>query len=265
MVEPIAHTLGVLPVDARWCGLDAVIRRSEQRRAARWGIGAFSAIALVLVLVWLFGRGDLPTYAARVRAESFVWPVASTLIGLAALASLLVLGRSGTQERAKASRWLLIGLSGVIAVDVALLLLYARAGLKSYSAHLQDNDFSVARDCDRGRLAPPRPVGVARSQFIGAAWRQRGFRGLDVRGGWTAAGLPDGVSRHRRCTDSYAEYDGVRLDSSGAYASTSSGLFVGGTGLRDPTVWRIGPRLRPGQRTYRSGSTNSPNTIPSPL
>lgn len=50
-------------------GLDAVIRKSEQRRAARWGIGAFSAIALVLVLVWFFGRGDLPTYAARPGGE----------------------------------------------------------------------------------------------------------------------------------------------------------------------------------------------------
>ena len=65
---PLAFCLSMLA----GVGLDTVIRKSEQRRAARWGIGAFSTIALVLVLVWLFGRGDLPTYAAHVRAESFV-------------------------------------------------------------------------------------------------------------------------------------------------------------------------------------------------
>ena len=100
------------------------------------------------------------------------------MIGLAALASLLVLGRSGTRERTKASRWLLIGLSGAIIVDVALLLLYARAGLRPYSAHLQDNAFLWPAIVTAVALLLLGLLVWLDRNSIGAAWRQRGFRGL---------------------------------------------------------------------------------------
>ena len=53
-------------------GLDTVLRKGERQRSIRWALGAFGAIALVLALVWAFGRGNLPGHAARVRNDSLV-------------------------------------------------------------------------------------------------------------------------------------------------------------------------------------------------
>ena len=53
---PLAFCLAMLA----GVGLDAVDSKSEQRRAARRGIGAFAAIAVILVLVWLFGGATSP-------------------------------------------------------------------------------------------------------------------------------------------------------------------------------------------------------------
>jgi Bacterial membrane protein YfhO len=171
---PLAFLLAMLA----GVGLDAMIRKSEQRRAARWALGAFAAIAVVLLLVWLLARGNLPAYAARVRAESFTWPVASTVIGGAAFGSLLLVRRS---DDAKASsrtfRWLLTGLAVVIVADVALIWLFGRVNLPAYSAHLQVANFiwpAVLTAVFLGLLA----VLLVLERRYGSAWRRRGFRGL---------------------------------------------------------------------------------------
>ena len=60
---PLAFCLAMLGA----LGLDAVLHPSERRRAARWALGAFGTMALVLGLIWLFGRGHLLPYEMRVR------------------------------------------------------------------------------------------------------------------------------------------------------------------------------------------------------
>jgi Bacterial membrane protein YfhO len=92
---PLAFCLAMLA----GVGLDAVMRGSERRRAARWALGTFGAIAVILGLVWLFGRGNLPAYAEHVRAVSFVWPAVSTAIGLAVFAAMMVVYRRSKEER----------------------------------------------------------------------------------------------------------------------------------------------------------------------
>lgn len=173
---PLAFCLAMLA----GVGLDAAIRKSEQRRAARWALGAFGAIAVVLVLVWLFGRGNLPSYAARVRAESFVWPAASTVVGLAAFASLLMMDRRSTGEKVsrRGFRWLMFGLAGVIVVDLALVWLYARISLSAYAAQVQVDSFVWPAVLTAVFLALLATLLVIDRQSIGATWRRRGFRGL---------------------------------------------------------------------------------------
>jgi hypothetical protein len=173
---PLAFCLSMLA----GVGLDAAIRKSEQRQAARWALGAFGAIALILVLLWLFARGNLPPYAARVRAESFVWPAASTAVGLAVFAALLMMDRRsvGEKESPKGFRWLMIGLAGTIAVDLVLLWLYARTSLPAYSAHLQVSSFVWPAALTAVFLAFLAALLVLDRKSIGATWRRKGFRGL---------------------------------------------------------------------------------------
>jgi hypothetical protein len=112
---PLAFCLAMLA----GIGLDTLLRGSERRQAVRWGFGSSGAIAVVLGLVWLFGRGDLPGWEAHLRAESFVWPVLSVVAGVVGFGTIALLQRrstdtSKTATRSMWSRW-------PVAVAVALL------------------------------------------------------------------------------------------------------------------------------------------------
>ena len=109
---PLAFCLSMLGA----VGLDALFRRADWRRAARWALGAFGAIAVVLGLVWLFARGNLPTNAASIRAQSFLWPAVSTAVGLAAFALLLIIDRRSVGERwnPRTFRLLILGIAGAL-------------------------------------------------------------------------------------------------------------------------------------------------------
>ncbi len=75
-------------------GLDEIVRRPRARDVRLPLIYGFVASGLLLLVIWLFGRGGaykgLPHVAlglaSHARAESFVWPVASVAVGLAAAA-----------------------------------------------------------------------------------------------------------------------------------------------------------------------------------
>ena len=131
-VIPLAFCLAMLS----GVGLDAVFRGSERRRAARWALGAFGAIAVLLGLVWLFGRGDLPAYAAHARAKSFIWPTVATVIGLAVFATLVVIYRRSTAERwgDRGLRLLTLGAAITLLASQTVLLIVADEVVPSSSS-----------------------------------------------------------------------------------------------------------------------------------
>ncbi len=128
---PLAFCLAMLA----GVGLDAAIRASEQRRAARWALGAFGAIAVMLGLVWLFGRGSLPAYAEHIRAESFVWPAVSTAVGLAVFATLVVGFRRSDDGRWSVHRLRLLtfGVVGSLLICQTVFLIVDDAPIPSSS------------------------------------------------------------------------------------------------------------------------------------
>jgi hypothetical protein len=75
-------------------GLDEVVRRPRARAVRLTLLNGFAGSAVLLLAIWLFGRGGaykgLPRvalgFASHVRAESFVWPTVSVAVGLAAAA-----------------------------------------------------------------------------------------------------------------------------------------------------------------------------------
>jgi hypothetical protein len=74
-------------------GMDALVRAHADRGVRRWAGGGFAAAALLLIGIWLFGRGDLPVDQATIRAESFIWPAVETAVGLIVVAALTWLHR----------------------------------------------------------------------------------------------------------------------------------------------------------------------------
>ncbi len=81
---PLAFSLAVLA----GIGIDALSREPGSAQIRRWAGGGFGVAALVLVVLWLFGRGHLPVDEVRIREASFLWPAIGALVGLAVVAWL---------------------------------------------------------------------------------------------------------------------------------------------------------------------------------
>ncbi len=118
---PLAFCMSILA----GIGLDAVLRTSERRRAARLALGTSGAIAGVLALVW--------ASATSVRADSFVWPAVSTAVGVAAFGTLVVVDRRSVRrsEGVRRSSWLVLGVAGSLLLCQTALLLAVDAPLPS--------------------------------------------------------------------------------------------------------------------------------------
>jgi len=161
---PLAFCLAMLA----GIGLDAVLRSSERQRAVRWALGAFTVVAVVLGLVWIFGRGNLPGYAARIRSESFVWPVVSTAVGLAAFGTLAFMrGRStGRRGGLIGSRWLALGVAVSLLVCQTVFLIVDDAPLPSST--------STPFQSTPGTTAVQRAVG---SSLVGLGNNRKGYGG----------------------------------------------------------------------------------------
>ena len=187
-VIPLAFCLAILGA----IGLDTVLRKSERRRATQWALGAFGALALVLVLVWLFGRGHLPAYAADVRAKSFLWPAVSTAVGLAAFAVLRSVDRRppGRRWSPASVRWLTIGVVGSLLMCQTVLLVVAEAPLPSSSPIPYQPTAAVT--------ALQRQVG---SSLVGLGVKAEETGGLNL-GFVPNANIPFGVHQ-------FAEYDPI--------------------------------------------------------
>lgn len=185
---PLAFCLAILA----GIGLDAVICDSERRRATRWALGAFGAIAVLLGLIWLFGRGNLAPGAAHVREKSFIWPVASTAIGLAIFAGLALINRSSISKHwnRRSIRLLMVGMAGLILTSQTVLLIIADSVIPSSSSAMYKPTSGVT--------ALQHAVGSA---LVGLGHSKGGFGGVGL-GLAPNTNVPFGI-------DEFAEYDPI--------------------------------------------------------
>jgi hypothetical protein len=71
-------------------GTDLVLKAHRERSSREALAYSFAIAALVILLVWLFGRQSLPSHLARIRADSFIWPAVSVVVGLLSVSFLYV-------------------------------------------------------------------------------------------------------------------------------------------------------------------------------
>jgi len=74
-------------------GMDLLVRRGADRAVRYWAGAGFAAVALVLVALWVLGRGHLPPTEAAIRARSFVWPTIEAIVGLVVVGALTLVSR----------------------------------------------------------------------------------------------------------------------------------------------------------------------------
>ncbi len=96
-------------------GLDALIRSRREGSEWSWTALCFVGAALVLVALWVFGRGNLPSAQSATRARSFLWPAIETAVGLTVVAAFSWHRRrrpsgSGARESTGARRWAAVSL-----------------------------------------------------------------------------------------------------------------------------------------------------------
>jgi hypothetical protein len=76
-------------------GMDALVRSWQEGLVRRGAWIGFGAAGAVVALVWAVGRGHLPPAEASIRARSFVWPVATTALGLLVTGGVALAQRRG--------------------------------------------------------------------------------------------------------------------------------------------------------------------------
>jgi hypothetical protein len=98
---PLAFGISVLA----GFGVDALVRDHTSRRVQLSAFFGFLVAALVLIITWTFARGELPHVEARIRTESFIWPIICVLAGLLVVAGLsFAIGRNPGRRHFKAAR-----------------------------------------------------------------------------------------------------------------------------------------------------------------
>jgi hypothetical protein len=210
-------------------GLDAVLRSVERRRATRSALGAFGVIALVLGLVWLFGRGSLPAYAEHIRAQSFVWPAISTAVGIAACGALLIFERraSGGGHTLVARRRLVVG-------GVAFVLLLCQT---AFMVADNGNIFSSSSTPYKPTPAVMALQNAVGSSLVGLGVVPKTGNGLDL-GLNPDTNIPFGIHE-------FAEYDPITPLAWFSGWQAQNGTFPGSTvyyifipGIKSATVAR---------------------------
>ena len=83
---PMALAIAVLA----GVGTDAIVRSHDKRAVQYWAGGGFAGAGVVLLAVWVFGRGKLDPVDAAIRARSFIWPTLETALGLAVIGALFM-------------------------------------------------------------------------------------------------------------------------------------------------------------------------------
>jgi hypothetical protein len=121
-ILPLAFGIAVLA----GVGMDALVRDHSDRAVRRWTGAGFAVVALLLVGIWAFGRGELPADLASIRAESFIWPAVETAVGLGVVVALTWIHRHPDragypEESSRASVGRLAGVS-LLACETAFLV-----------------------------------------------------------------------------------------------------------------------------------------------
>ncbi len=110
-VPPVASLMNQLPFRARWhlglvvvtfviavlagFGTEAVVRSPRDWTLRVWAGSGFAVAGLMVVALWVIGRGHLAPAAARLRTQSFIWPTVLTVLGLVVVAFLARGARPG--------------------------------------------------------------------------------------------------------------------------------------------------------------------------
>jgi uncharacterized integral membrane protein len=110
-------------------GLDKLVRADNDRAVRRWLGAGFGGMALLLLFILGFERGNLSPVDATIRTRSFIWPGIEVIIGMAVV-SLLVLTASRRRTRDSRSGWsanpgLISGVVLLISSTVLLLVIDA--------------------------------------------------------------------------------------------------------------------------------------------
>jgi len=74
-------------------GADVVVRNYSRRATLSTAASGFAAVGVILLLLFAFGRGRLPSAESAIRARSFIWPSVQVGLGLAVIAGLAMAGR----------------------------------------------------------------------------------------------------------------------------------------------------------------------------
>jgi hypothetical protein len=97
-------------------GIDLFARSAAKKVVQYWVATGFGAIGLVLLGVWLFGRGHLRAADASIRTHSFVWPAVDVLVGLCVVAGLAIYGRRRPSSSSGSRGWWISRLGAMVLV-----------------------------------------------------------------------------------------------------------------------------------------------------
>jgi hypothetical protein len=114
-ILPVAFGVAVLA----GVGMDALLRARDQRAVQRWLGGGFGVAAVLVAALWLFGRGQLAAGDAVIRSRSFIWPAATSVVGLTVVGALIVVDRRRRNGDTRARLWAALTL---LACETAFLL-----------------------------------------------------------------------------------------------------------------------------------------------
>ncbi len=132
-------------------GLDALVRQHTDRKVLRWSGAWFGAAGIVLAVVFVVGRGDLPSAEASIRVTSFFGPAFGIVAGLVVVMALAWYNRRArTSERFTPAHAGTIAGLALLACETVFLLSSGMPILSSSAAYL-----------------PPTPAEVALKQAVG--------------------------------------------------------------------------------------------------
>jgi len=69
-------------------GMDAMVRSSAERAVRRWTAAGFAVAGLVVLALYVGGRGTLTPFQAGLRTRSLIWPAVDTAVGLAVVGAM---------------------------------------------------------------------------------------------------------------------------------------------------------------------------------